>query len=88
MVIGTLKACPYGQGHLIEAVAFSKEMKPPCEDLVESELGIKYANLILLPHQLLLVPPLSKLRKPKGKGAIHVSLPRPIDRQKRIKRGS
>lgn len=53
---------------MIGTLAFSKEMKPPCGDLIESELGIKYPNLSLSLSHPFMVPPLSKLRKPKGKG--------------------
>lgn len=76
----TLTACYYGLGHLIGAVAFSKGMKPPCEDMAESELEIKHPNLTLLHlSHLLMISPLSKLRKPKCKGDIHARLPKTID---------
>ena len=55
-------------------VAFSKGMKPLCEDPSGSELEMKYPNLTLpLSHLFMVPPPLSKHRKSKGKGAMHFS---------------
>ena len=75
------RRCLYEQGHLTEAVAFSKETSPFCEDLAESELGIQYPNLIHLPAvHILTVSSLSKLRKPNNKQTTQASLLGPIER--------
>lgn len=54
---------------MIGAGAFSKWMKPPCEDLAQSELGIKYPKSHSSPFLSLDGASTVETQKAKGKGS-------------------